>query len=430
MIKTRLEHTKCQVGKPTALGLMLEVTAPVAPVIEASTHKTKAIIFVVDRSGSMAGYPLTSVKNVIEETLPRLNPEDYIAVVTFDDQAVVNVPLGQIKDLDIKVIRKRVSAIESGGSTNLEAGYRLALNEAAKVQSGVETTVILLSDGQANAGEVNPDVLGNLATAATEHLITTSTIGIGRGYDENILGALADGGHGNHIAGITQGEALDGLQSEIDGLLMKTMIDVKFEIVIGPDFTGSDSKIVAGRRMKKWDYHRTEVKALLGDLSSGEERNVFFNLVLDAHQMATPGVKQGIKVTYSYTDAITGQEVSNTETFEIELVSNVEWVEPDRDPDIKAELQLVRNQDILEQAMRLFMEGKQKEAQALLESAGLELHQLLDQDNLGFRTSSRVRSSSIALQDISMMDDINLQKKMLSAEMNRIKRDRRRKDDN
>ena len=80
--------------------------------------------------------------------------------------------------------------------------------------------------------------------------------------------------------------------------------------------------------------------------------------------------------------------------------------------------------------MRLFMEGKQKEAQALLESAGLELHQLLDQDNLGFRTSSRVRSSSIALQDISMMDDINLQKKMLSAEMNRIKRDRRRKDDN
>ena len=430
MINIRLEHTKCQLGKPTALGLMFEVTAPVAPVIEAATHKTKAIIFVVDRSGSMSGTPLTSVKNVIEETLPRLNPEDFISVVTFDDQAIVNVPLGQIKDLNMKEIRKRVSEIESGGSTNLEAGYRLGLKEAEKVQSGVETTVILLSDGQANAGIVDPEVLGNLATAATEHLITTSTIGIGRGYDENILGALADGGNGNHIAGITQGEALDGLQSEIDGLLMKTMVDVKFEIVIGPDFTGAESKIVAGRRMKKWDYRKTEVKAVLGDLSSAEERNVFFNLVLDAHQMATPGVKQGIKVTWSYTDALTGQEVSKTETFEIELVAADAWVEPERDPDIRAELQLVRNQDILEQAMKLFAEGKEIEARALLESAGLELDALMDNLNLGMRTSSRLMQSSTIIKDMLFADDVNIQKKMLWEHLNREKRDRRKKDEN
>ena len=430
MINIRLEHSKCQLGKPTALGLMLEITAPVAPVIEATKHKTKAIIFVVDRSGSMSGSPLTSVKNVIEETLPRLNPEDYICVVTFDDQAVVNVPLGQIKDLDIKAIRKRVSEIESGGSTNLEAGYRLGLKEAEKVYDGVETTIILLSDGQANAGEVNPETLGHLATAATEHLITTSTIGIGRGYDENILGALADGGNGNHIAGITQGEALDGLQAELDGLLMKTMLDVKIEIVIGPDFTGSNSKIVAGRRMKKWDYHKTHVKATLGDLSSAEERNAFFNLMLDAHQMATPGFKQGLQVTYTYVDALTGQEVSKTETFEIELVAADAWVEPERDPDIQAELQLVRNQDILEQAAKLFAEGKDSQAQALLEAAGLQLDQMMNDYEFGNRTSARLAQSSLSIKDIYFMNDMNIKKKMLLEQLNREKRDRRKRDEN
>lgn len=430
MITPRIEHNKCQVGKPTTLGLMFEITAPVAPVIEATQHKTKALVFVIDRSGSMSGGRLESVKAVLEETLPRLNPEDYIAIISFDDTAVVNVPLATIKDLDLKTVRKIISEIHTGGSTNLEAGYRLGLKEAGKVADGVETTVILLSDGQANAGETNPEVLGHIATAATEHLVTTSTIGIGHGYDENVLGALADGGNGNHIAGITQGEAVDGLQSEIDGLLTKTMIDVTFEIVVGPDFTGNGSKIKAGRKMKKWDYARTQVKGLLGDLSSGEEKNVFFNIVLDAHQMATPGLKQGLQVTYSYTDVLTGQRVSNSETFEIELVSQHQWVEPERDPDIMAELQLVRNQDIMQEAMNLFTQGKDKEAKALLEAAGLAMDDIEANYAMSDRTSIRMMSSNMAFKKMMFTDDINLQKKMLWEQLNREKRDRRKKDEN
>ncbi len=430
MITPRIEHNKCQVGKPTPLGLMLEITAPVAPVIEAATHKAKALVFVIDRSGSMSGGRLESVKAVLEETLPRLNPEDHIAIISFDDTAVVNLPLATIKDLDLKNVRKIISDIHSGGSTNLEAGYRLGLKEAEKVTDGVETTVILLSDGQANAGETNPEVLGHIATAATEHLVTTSTIGIGSGYDENVLGALADGGNGNHIAGITQGEAVDGLQSEIDGLLTKTMIDVTIEIVIGPDFTGNGSKIKAGRKMKKWEYARTQVKALLGDLSSGEEKNVFFNIVLDAHKMATPGVKQGLQVTYSYTDVLTGQRVSNSETFEIELVSQEQWVEPERDQDIMAELQLVRNQDIMQEAMELFTQGKNKEAKALLEAAGLAMDDIEANYAMSDRTSVRMMSSNMAFKRMMLTDDENLQKKLLWEQLNREKRDRRKKDEN
>lgn len=430
MINIRLEHTKCQLGKPTALGLMFEVTAPVAPVIEAATHKAKALVFVIDRSGSMSGGRLESVKAVLEETLPRLNPEDHIAIVSFDDVAVVNLPLVTIKDVDLKNVRKIISEIHTGGSTNLEAGYRLGLREAEKVTDGVETTVILLSDGQANAGETNPEILGHIAMAATEHLVTTSTIGIGEGYDENVLNALADSGNGNHIAGITQGDAVDGLQSEIDGLLTKTMVDVTFEIVIGPDFTGNGSKIKAGRKMKKWDYLRTQVKALLGDLSSGEERNVFFNIVLDAHQMATPGMKQGIQVTYSYTDVLTGQLATNSETFEIELVAQDAWVEPDRDPDIKAELQLVRNQDILQEAMNLFAQGRVKEANALLEAAGLEMEKMYSTGDLSQRAYGRMKGSSDLFMNLSGIDDLNIKKKMLFEQLNREKRDRRRKDEN
>jgi Ca-activated chloride channel family protein len=409
---------------------MFEITAPVAPPVEATAVKTKALVFVVDRSGSMSGGRLDMVKSTILDTLPRLNPEDYISIITFDDQAIVNVGLSQVKNSDMKKINKIVSDIEAGGSTNLEAGYRLAVAEVAKLANGLEANIILLSDGQANIGEVNPEVLGNIATAATEHLITTSTIGIGHGYDENILGALADGGNGNHIAGLSQGEALDGLQSEIDGLLQKTMVDVKFEIVLGPDFTGPASRIVAGRRMKKWQLGNAEVKALLGDLASGEERNVFFDLVLDAHQMATPGVKQGIQVTWQYTDAITGESVTQKDTYEVELVASENWIEPERDNDIAAELKLVRAQRIFEQAMQLLAEGKDAEADALMEAAGKDLRKFMEENDLSPRARMRMMESSESFFMLSAMQDPNMKRKMHRMEQNRMMRDRRSKPKN
>ena len=130
MINARIEHNKCQQGKPTQLGLMLEITAPVAPVLEDTKQKAKAIIFVVDRSGSMAHGPLEMVKQTILETLPRLKSDDLISVISFDDEASVDVPLKTVAEHNMSKVAKTVSALRDGGSTNLELGYKTALVEA------------------------------------------------------------------------------------------------------------------------------------------------------------------------------------------------------------------------------------------------------------------------------------------------------------
>jgi Ca-activated chloride channel family protein len=428
MIKLRKEHDKCQQGKPTQLGLMLEITAPAAPVVAATQHKTKSIVFVVDRSGSMAGGRLEVVLNTIQETLPRLHPEDYIAVVSFDDQAIVNVALNQVKNHKMAEVINSVKNISAGGSTNLEAGYRLGLEQAKAAPSGIETTIILLSDGQANQGNIDPVALGQLATQATEHLIVTTTMGIGDGYDENILSAMADGGNGNHIAAIKQGEALDGLQAEIDGLLLKTMLEVRFDITIGPDFLGNKTNIIAGRRMKKWNKTHGQVQTLLGDVAGGEEKNVVFDLVLDAHEMAAPGTKQGVKVEWEYIDALTGNKISNSETIEVELVAADKWVEPKRDNDIVAELKAVRMQQIWDEAGRLFDQGRVSEANALLEAAGKELQDFMAKNSLGDRSSLRLRQTSDMFMFSALEGDINYKRKLMKEFKNRQMRDRKPRD--
>jgi len=376
----------------------------------------------------MAGGRLEVVLNTIQETLPRLHPEDYIAVVSFDDQAIVNVALDQVKNRKMAEVIKSVRKISAGGSTNLEAGYRLGLEQAKSAPSGIETTIILLSDGQANQGNIDPVALGQLATQATEHLVVTTTMGIGSGYDENILSAMADGGNGNHIAAIKPGEALDGLQAEIDGLLLKTMLEVNFEITIGPDFLGKKTNIIAGRRMKMWNKTHGHVQTLLGDVAGGEEKNVVFDLILDSHDMASPGIKQGVKVEWEYIDALTGNKISNSETFEVELVAADKWIEPVRDNDIVGELKAVRMQQIWDEAGRLFDQGRVTEANALLEAAGKDLQDFMAQNSLGDRTSLRLRQSSEMFLSSAFESDMNSKRKMMKEHQNRQMRDRKPRD--
>jgi hypothetical protein len=239
---------------------------------------------------------------------------------------------------------------------------------------------------------------------------------------------MADGGNGNHIAAIKQGEALDGLQAEIDGLLLKTMLEVNFEITIGPDFLGSKTNIIAGRRMKKWKKTHGHVRTLLGDVAGGEEKNVVFDLILDRHDMATPGVKQGVKVAWEYIDALTGNKISNSETFEIELVASDKWSEPVRDNDIVGELKAVRMQQIWDEAGRLFDQGRVKEANALLEAAGKDLQEFMAQNNLGDRTSLRLRQSSEMFLSSAFEGDMNAKRKMMKEHQNRQMRDRKPRD--
>ena len=427
MISFKIEHDKCKKGEPTQLGLMLEITAPEAPVVESpAPRKTKVLIFVVDRSGSMAGTPLQMVKQTILETLPRLDQGDYVSVVVFDDQAQVIIDLAQVGKQDLKRMTDAVAKIQDGGSTNLEAGYRLALAEASKAPAGAEVNVILLSDGHANSGLVDPNALGHIAAQAIEHYVTTSTIGIGRGYDENILDALATQGNGNHVAAIEYAEVLNGLQAEIDSLLAKTVVDLKIEVMVGPNFVGPKTKIRAGRRMKKWEVvYPGFVRSLLGDLSSGEEKNVVFDILLDAPEMAQLGEHAGLKVICTWTDPITGESRTEHKDFNFELVDASDWVEPERDADIVAELKAVRLQAIYEQAMELYDQGREKEADALLEKAGIEIQRFAQEAGLSDRSSMRMMKHYSEMTSFGEMDDINIKKKRLREMKNRTIRDRR-----
>ncbi|MCU0314134.1 MAG: hypothetical protein MUC84_08765, partial [Solirubrobacteraceae bacterium] len=99
------------------------------------------------------------------------------------------------------------------------------IQEARRAGDGLAggAKLLLLSDGRANQGELDPDALAGVAAAARREGVTTSTIGIGLGYDELLLEALARGGQGNHEFAEHGDGAAAALAGEVEGLLSKTV---------------------------------------------------------------------------------------------------------------------------------------------------------------------------------------------------------------
>ena len=63
------------------------------------------------------------------------------------------------------------------------------MREASRIKLEGGSTVLLISDGHANAGEQNPKFFADVAAKSATEKITSASIGLGNGYDETILEA-------------------------------------------------------------------------------------------------------------------------------------------------------------------------------------------------------------------------------------------------
>jgi Ca-activated chloride channel family protein len=401
----RFEHHLVKANTTTPIGLMIECTAPAAPIVASATVRaSQGVVFVIDRSGSMGSGRLELVKQTILELLSRLNRNDFLSVVSFDDTPLVEVEMKRVSDHNMADVRRRISDMRPGGSTNLEMGYRTGIEQAAL--AGVETKIVLLSDGQANAGVVDPVLLGQLAARVTEHMISTSTIGIGTGYDERILDALAVASNGNHFAAVELGEAVDGLTAEFDDLLNKTAANLKVSVELSPRFAGAGASIRKITYLRKFTSRGALADAELGDMCSEEEKNFVFELNLGAADFTDGAPEKAARIFFEWIDLETNQLRSLQTELNVSVVKAEDYVEPARDEDVLAELATIRLQERKEFAIALMRDGRVAEAQALMAELGMEYERMLaEYVGMSSRSRSRMHSEMSDSMAFSLMHD-------------------------
>jgi len=181
---------------PVTLDVLIRITPPTPQV--AVNRPPLNLGLVIDRSGSMDGRnKLTFAKEAAIFAVQQLIPTDRVSLTVFDD--TVQTPVTNTVVENKNKIIDTIQAIHSGGSTNLHGGWA---EGSQQVRGGLVTgglnRVILLSDGQANVGETNPDTIGTDVHKAARTGVSTTAIGLGDDYNEKLLEAMANSGDGNY----------------------------------------------------------------------------------------------------------------------------------------------------------------------------------------------------------------------------------------
>ena len=358
-VKAHLDVDMVAVETTDRISLMVDLTAPIGDAQK--TRPGQAVQLVLDRSGSMTGDRFRSAKQSILKLLDRLAPQDSFGLVAFDDQALVIAPIRPMADHDLPSLKKVIRELQTGGSTDLSAGYFLGLRELTRVNTNNGATLILISDGYANAGIKDPTELHDVATKSATTKITTSTIGVGDGYDEKILEAIARGGGGQHRFAYTIDEAVGAIAAEVNDLLEKSAVNAVLRVT--PVAGLASPRIEILQNLPYWKDNETYV-VQLGDLFAGENRR--FLIDFEVPGMAALGLCKIADITLEYLDLEQMTEVSVTMPVQVNVVP--EDVAKGRviDPIVAAERLVLTAQAEKKAAIDELQDGKAKDASARL----------------------------------------------------------------
>ncbi len=229
------------------------------------------IAIVLDRSGSMAGEKLAHAREAAIKAIGLLQSGDIVSVVTYD--SVVNVVVPATKVDDKQSIYRAIRRITDGGSTALFAGVSKGASEVRKFLDNTRVNrVILLSDGLANVGPSTPSELGQLGSSLGKEGISVTTIGLGLGYNEDLMTQLAGMSDGHHAFVQNSADLNRIFAAEFNTAL--TVVANQFNIIIRCADSIRPIRVL-GRRAQ---IIGQEVHINLNQLSSNQEKYVMLEV--------------------------------------------------------------------------------------------------------------------------------------------------------
>ena len=151
---------------------------------------------VLDRSGSMQGEKMARAREAAQFCVEQMLPTDRLSVVIFDDVIELLISSQTVAHKD--ELKSRIAEVFARGTTALhEAWVRGGIQVSEHLAERAINRVLLITDGLANVGETNPDRIIDQARGLNTRGVSTSTIGIGADFNEDLLVPLAQAAGGN-----------------------------------------------------------------------------------------------------------------------------------------------------------------------------------------------------------------------------------------
>jgi Ca-activated chloride channel family protein len=232
-----------------------------------------SVHLVLDVSGSMAGESIERAREAASALVDKLDAKDDFSLVTFSSDAAVRVVDGPIGPRRA-AIKKTIAEVTEGGGTNIGAGLTLGYAQASapSIPADAVRVVLLLSDGQANAGITSPSLLSKLALDAFQGGIQTSAFGLGPSYDGALMSAIAADGAGGYYYLRDAEQISSALSTEIDQRLdpVATAVEVRVRLKKGVELL----RVYGSRRLVGDEANRVRAQEIAADAQAANKDKI------------------------------------------------------------------------------------------------------------------------------------------------------------
>ena len=224
------ERGRLIAGRDQTLDLLIRITPPDIKPEAMRNRPALNLSIVLDRSGSMGGSKIEHARAATRYCIDQLLPSDRLSVVIFDDQIEVLIPSQPVENKE--ALKRQLEHIHARSATALhEAWVRGGMQVSEQLSDSGINRVLLITDGQANVGLTKTDEIVSQALGLAEHRISTSTIGIGDDFNEDLLMPMAEAGGGNawHVETPEDMERIFSV--ELEGLIAQVAHTVTLGLV-------------------------------------------------------------------------------------------------------------------------------------------------------------------------------------------------------
>ncbi len=262
---------------------------------EAVAKKGSNLVFLIDVSGSMdEADKLPLLQSAFGELTKGLGENDRVSIVTY--AAGEDVVLEGAKGSDQQAIMRAIRGLKASGSTNGEAGLKMAYELAKKnfIDGGVNR-IVLASDGDLNVGMTSESDLHDFVDQQRKSGIYLSVLGFGWGnYKDTKMETLADHGNGSYHYIDSETEAARVFGDRLTANLVPFANDVKVQLEFNPAaIKGYRLVGYENRAMAAEDFKDDEKDA--GEVGPESQFTVVYEIVPtdSAMEIAVPELKYG-----------------------------------------------------------------------------------------------------------------------------------------
>jgi Ca-activated chloride channel homolog len=366
MVEFFTTRAKLEAGREQTVDVLIRITPPALSRDPGARPNWKGrpdlnLSLVLDRSGSMEGEKMVRAREAAMFCVDQMLPTDCLSVVTFDDRIEVLFPSEPVTNK--QAMKNLIARVTARGSTALhEAWVRGGLTVSERMFDQGINRVVLITDGLANVGVTSTDEIVTQAMGVYQRGVSTSTIGIGSDFNEDLLMPMAQSGGGNAWHVVEPDDMQHIFQTELEGLIAQYAHTVSLSLI-----PADGVRIIDVLN----DFDLTETgRYRLPNLQAGSPLDVVAQLKVGAEEAGSQMRLLDLRLGFTPQDAKQAEVLKQAHTVEFASQTVVEN-SPVNDEVIKV-VQFLMNARARNEAMKRMDAGDYAGAEAVLGSALVE----------------------------------------------------------